>query len=50
LSILRDKVTIIPGLHFNGARILDLDGRDSYDQVLDGALSAARTELLAAAS
>jgi hypothetical protein len=50
LSILRDKVTIIPGLHFNGARILDLDGRDSYDQVLDGALSAARAELLAAAS
>jgi len=50
LSILRDKVTIIPGLHFNGARILDLDGRDSYDHVLSAALVAARAELIAAGS
>lgn len=40
LSMLRDKVKIIPGLHFNNARILDLDGRTPYDQVLDQALSA----------
>jgi len=38
LSMLRDKVTIIPKLHFNGARILDLDGRDPYEQVLQDAL------------
>ena len=50
LSILRDKVTIIPGLHFNGARILDLDGRDPYDHVLSAALVAARAELIAAGS
>ncbi|MCB1700605.1 MAG: hypothetical protein KDI14_07195 [Halioglobus sp.] len=40
LSMLRDKVNIIPKLQFNGARILDLDGRDPYEQVLDAALSA----------
>ncbi len=42
LQILRDKVAIIPGLHFNGAKILDLDGRDPYKQVLETALEAAR--------
>ena len=41
LSMLRDKVTVIPNLDFNGATILDLDGRDPYDQVLKAALSAA---------
>ena len=40
LSMLRDKVAIIPSLHFNGARILDLDGRDPYEQVLDDAIKA----------
>jgi thymidylate kinase len=40
LSMLHDKVAIIPNLNFNGARILDLDGRDPYEQVLDTALSA----------
>lgn len=43
LSMLRDKVTIIPTLHFNGARILDLDGRAPYPQVLQAALDAARS-------
>ena len=38
LSMLQDKVAIIPALKFNGARILDLDGRDPYDQVLAAAL------------
>lgn len=46
LSILRDKVAIIPNLHFNGAQILDLDGRDPYDQVLEQALVAAREALM----
>jgi len=41
MSMLRDKVTVIPNLQFNGARILDLDGRDPYQQVLDTAVSAA---------
>lgn len=45
LAMLRDKVSIIPTLHFNGARILDLDGRDPYEQVLAAALSASRTAL-----
>lgn len=45
LSILRDKVEILPGLLFNGADILDLDGRDPYDQVLQTALAAAATAL-----
>ena len=45
LSMLRDKVAILPNLHFNGARILDLDGRDPYEQVLAAALTAARTAL-----
>lgn len=38
LPMLRDKTTVIPTLHFNGAHILDLDGRDPYAQVLDEAL------------
>lgn len=40
LSMLSDKVEVIPKLNFNGAHILDLDGRDPYEQVLDTALSA----------
>jgi len=39
-SMLRDKVAVIPTLHFNGARILDLDGCDPYAQVRDAALNA----------
>jgi len=41
LSMLQDKVAIIPKLDFNGARILDLSGLDPYDQVLEAALIAA---------
>ncbi len=40
LSMLREKIEVIPNLHFNGAQIVDLDGRDPYEQVLDAALSA----------
>lgn len=45
LSMLRDKVAVIPQLNFNGANILDLDGRDPYEQVLEAALSAVRTAI-----
>ena len=45
LSMLRDKAAVIPDLQFNGARILDLDGRDPYEQVLHGALSAVTTAI-----
>lgn len=41
LSMLQDKVAIIPKLDFNGARILDLSGLDPYEQVLEEALRAA---------
>ena len=37
LSVLRDKVSIIPALTFNGARILDLNGCHPYPQVLTAA-------------
>lgn len=47
LSVLRDKVAIIPDLQFNGARILDLNGCEPYAEVLDTALSEVKavTEL-----
>lgn len=45
LSMLQDKVTVIPALNFNGARIVDLDGCDPYPQVLHAALGAARTAI-----
>jgi len=45
LSMLRDKVTVIPKLHFNDAQILDLSGTDPYDQVLDSALQAINAAL-----
>lgn len=45
LSMLRDKVRVIPTLHFNGARILDLDGCGPYANVLEGALATARATI-----
>lgn len=45
LAMLRDKVRVIPTLHFNAAPILELDGRDSYDEVLNAALAASRKAL-----
>ncbi len=42
---LRGKVEVIPGLRFNGARIVDLDGRSSYEQVLATALREARAAI-----
>ena len=43
LAMLQDKVRVIPTLTFSGAHILDLDGTSPYAQVLEAALSAART-------
>ena len=40
LAMLREKVRVIPTLQFNGATILDLNGRDPYPQVLSAALTA----------
>ena len=45
LSMLRDKTSVIPTLHFNGATILDLDGRDPYAEVLDASLHAIEAAL-----
>tara|TARA_R110001592_G_scaffold363372_2_gene686150 strand:+ start:10501 stop:11235 length:735 start_codon:yes stop_codon:yes gene_type:complete len=45
LTILQDKVAIIPKLLFNGAEILDLDGRAPYEQTLNTALSAVNTAI-----
>ena len=39
LAMLREKVRVIPTLQFNGATILDLNGRDPYPQVLAAALT-----------
>lgn len=47
LSMLRDKVSVIPKLHFNNAFILDLDGCDAYDQVLASALAAVSAQVRA---
>lgn len=40
LSALREKIAVIPQLNFNGARILDLDGRDPAAQILSQSLQA----------
>lgn len=45
LTILQDKVAIIPKLLFNGAEILDLDGRAPYEQTLNTALGAVNTAI-----
>ena len=45
LSMLRDKVRVIPSLTFNGARIIDIDARAPYPQVLQAALHAVRTAI-----
>lgn len=40
LAMLHEKVAVLSTLHFNGAHILDLDGRAPYTQVLNTALGA----------
>ncbi|RJT45095.1 hypothetical protein [Rahnella woolbedingensis] len=45
ISALREKISVIPHLTFNGAHILDLDGRRPAGQILDESLSAIRSSL-----
>lgn len=43
LSELRDKSAVMPRLTFNGARVVDLDTRRPYPQVLEAAIQAIQT-------
>ncbi|NCN69586.1 MAG: hypothetical protein GW928_05180 [Rhodoferax sp.] len=45
LAELRDKSSVMPRLHFNGAQVLDLDARAPYPQVLNAALQAINTTM-----
>ncbi len=45
LSALREKIAAIPHLTFNGANILDLDGREPASKILDESLRAIRATL-----
>ena len=45
LTMLKDKVEVIPTLNFNDAPILDLDGNDRYEDVLAEAVSESRRRL-----
>ncbi|PCI60704.1 MAG: hypothetical protein COB35_08460 [Gammaproteobacteria bacterium] len=45
LTMLADKISVIPNLHFNHANILDLDSKNPYPQVLEQALSVSRAVL-----
>lgn len=43
LAELRDKISVMPRLRFNGARVLDIDASAPYPQVLGAALQAVHT-------
>ncbi len=45
LSVLREKIAVIPHLTFNGARILDLDAREPMSKILDESLRAIQASL-----
>lgn len=45
LSALREKVAVIPHLTFNGAHILDLNGQEPADKILEDSLNAIRAAL-----
>lgn len=45
LDMLHDKVAVLPTLRFNGARILELDGRRPYPEVLAAALATIRATI-----
>jgi len=45
LSALREKIATLPHLTFNGAQILDLDGREPASKILNESLRAIRTSL-----
>ena len=42
---LRDKISVMPRLNFNGAKIVEIDARAPYAEVLDTALQAIETVL-----
>ncbi|SKC18979.1 hypothetical protein SAMN05216168_2821 [Kosakonia radicincitans] len=45
LSALQEKIAVIPHLTFNGAKILDLDGRDPANKILDESLHVIQISL-----
>jgi len=45
MSVLRDKVAVIPTLRFNDACVLDVDGREPYAQVIDKAWNAVSADI-----
>lgn len=45
LAALHEKIAVIPHLNFNGATILDLDGRDPENKILDESLRAVQASL-----
>lgn len=47
IDALREKVAVIPGLTFNGAHILDLNGWEPADKILDESLRAIQASLTA---
>lgn len=46
LAVLHEKVVVTPHLTFNGAKILELDGREPADTILNKSLSTIRASLL----
>ena len=50
MSELRDKISVIPRLTFNGARVHDIDATLPYPQMLDSALQAINQALHVSAS
>lgn len=45
IKALREKIAVIPHLNFNGAKILDLDGREPANKILDESLRAVQAVL-----
>ncbi|WP_208719064.1 hypothetical protein [Pantoea cypripedii] len=45
INALREKIAVIPRLNFNGANILDLDGREPASKILDESIQAVQTLL-----
>lgn len=45
LSALNEKISVIPHLTFNGASILDLDGREPANKILNESLRAIQASL-----
>ncbi|HHU7404751.1 TPA: ATP-binding protein, partial [Escherichia coli] len=45
LAALQEKIAVTPQLTFNGARILELDGRQPADEILQASLRAIQAAL-----